>query len=77
MITNAVRCAPPLNKPLPIEETTCRPFLIARLAALPRLKVIVTLGDVSRTNVLKALGVPASAMAAGPRRRGPRSAATS
>jgi uracil-DNA glycosylase family 4 len=65
MITNAVRCAPPLNKPLPIEEKTCRPFLIDRLTALPRLKVIVTLGDVSRKSVLKALGVPASAMAAG------------
>ena len=65
MITNAVRCAPPLNKPLPIEEKTCRPFLIDRLAALPRLKVIVTLGDVSRKSVLKALGAPASAMAAG------------
>ena len=65
MITNAVRCAPPGNKPLPIEEKTCRPFLIDRLAALPRLKVIVTLGDVSRRNVLKALGRPASAMPAG------------
>lgn len=65
MITNAVRCAPPLNKPLPIEEKTCRRFLIDRLAALPRLKVIVTLGDVSRKSVLKALGAPASAMAAG------------
>ena len=65
MITNAVRCAPPLNKPLPIEEKTCRPFLIDRLTALPRLKVIVTLGDVSRKSVLKALGVPASAMTAG------------
>ena len=65
MITNAVRCAPPLNKPLPVEEKTCRPFLIDRLAALPRLKVIVTLGDVSRKSVLKALGAPASAMAAG------------
>lgn len=65
MITNAVRCAPPLNKPLPIEEKTCRPFLIDRLVALPRLKVIVTLGDVSRKSILKALGAPASAMAAG------------
>ena len=65
MITNAVRCAPPLNKPLPIEEATCRPFLISRLAALPRLKVIVTLGDVSRRNILKTLGKPASAMPAG------------
>lgn len=65
MITNAVRCAPPGNKPLPAEEATCRPFLTARLQALPQLKVIVTLGDVSRRNVLKALGKPASAMAPG------------
>lgn len=65
MITNAVRCAPPGNRPLPAEETTCRPFLAARIAALPRLKVIVTLGDVSRKNVLRALGLPASAAAAG------------
>ena len=65
MITNAVRCAPPLNKPLGIEETTCRPFLIDRLAALPRLKVIVTLGDVARRSVIRALGAPASAMAPG------------
>ena len=64
MITNAVRCAPPGNKPLPAEEATCRPFLQSRLAALPRLRVIVTLGDVSRRNVLKTLGRPASAMPA-------------
>ena len=61
MITNAVRCAPPGNKPETAEENACRPFLAARLAALPRLKVIVTLGDVSRRNVLKALGLKASA----------------
>jgi len=65
MITNAVRCAPPLNKPLPVEEETCRPFLKARLDALPRLKVIVTLGDVSRRNVLKTLGLPGTAIAPG------------
>ena len=65
MVTNAVRCAPPGNKPLPIEEATCRPFLRDRIAALPNLKVIVTLGDVSRRNVLKALGLPASAAPAG------------
>jgi uracil-DNA glycosylase family 4 len=60
MITNAVRCAPPGNKPLFIEEATCRPFLAQRLFALPRLRVIVTLGDVARRNVMKALGRPAS-----------------
>ena len=65
MITNAVRCAPPGNKPLPAEETQCRPFLAARLKALPRLKAIVTLGDVSRRSVLRALGAKASAAEAG------------
>lgn len=65
MITNAVRCAPPGNKPLPIEEANCRPFLTARIAALPRLRAIVTLGDVSRRNVLKALGYPGSAAPSG------------
>ena len=65
MITNAVRCAPPGNKPKTAEEASCRPFLEARIAALPRLKVIVTLGDVSRRNVLRALGLKASAGVAG------------
>ena len=65
MITNAVRCAPPGNKPETSEENTCRPFLTARMASLPKLKVIVTLGDVSRRNVLKALGMKASAGQAG------------
>ena len=57
MITNAVRCAPPGNNPETSEENTCRRFLAARLDALPRLRVIVTLGDVSRRNVMKALGL--------------------
>ncbi|MDB5429627.1 MAG: ung [Caulobacter sp.] len=61
VITNAVRCAPPGNKPETSEENTCRPFLTATLAALPKLQVIVSLGDVSRRNVLKALGMKASA----------------
>lgn len=65
LITNAVRCAPPGNKPETLEEATCRPFLTSRLSALPRLKVIVTLGDVSRRNVLRALGLKASAGMAG------------
>ncbi|MDR3510919.1 MAG: uracil-DNA glycosylase [Caulobacteraceae bacterium] len=65
MIANAVRCAPPGNKPTPDEEAACRPFLSARLGALPRLKVIVTLGDVARRNLLKAIGLRGSAAPAG------------
>ena len=61
MISNAVRCAPPGNRPETSEEAACRPFLTARLAALPRLEVVVTLGDVARRNLLRALGLPASA----------------
>ena len=61
MVTNAVRCAPPANKPETSEENTCRQFLTKRIKALPRLKAIVTLGDVSRRNVLKALGLKGSA----------------
>ncbi len=65
MIANAVRCAPPGNKPTTQEEAACRPFLAARLAALPRLRVIVALGDVARRNVLKAMGRPPGAAAPG------------
>lgn len=60
-ITNAVRCAPPGNKPETSEENTCRQFLSSTIRSLPNLKVIVTLGDVSRRNVLKAIGLKASA----------------
>ncbi len=65
MITNAVRCAPPQNRPLPAEEATCRPFLTARIESLQRLKVIVTLGDVARRNVIRALGGKPAAVAGG------------
>jgi uracil-DNA glycosylase len=59
MITNAVRCAPPENKPTPAEIKTCRPFLSARIAALPRLKAIICLGRIAHDSTLAALGLPA------------------
>src|SRR5262245_23966763 len=37
LITNAVRCVPPENKPTPAEIANCRPFLTQRLMAMPRL----------------------------------------
>ncbi len=54
MITNAVRCAPPENKPTPAEIALCRPFLIARMAALPRLRAILALGSIAHESVLRA-----------------------
>ncbi|RYG11225.1 MAG: uracil-DNA glycosylase, partial [Caulobacteraceae bacterium] len=61
MVSNAVRCAPPGNKPETSEEDNCRRFLRARLAQMPNLQVIVTLGDVARRSLLKGLGLKASA----------------
>lgn len=56
-ITNAVRCVPPENKPTPEEGHTCRPFLVAEMDAMPRLRAIVTLGSVSHGSVLRTLGL--------------------
>ena len=64
-ITNAVLCAPPGNAPTPAEQATCRPNLAASIGEMKRLRVIVTLGDVARRNVLRALGLGAAAMSGG------------
>ncbi|MEO5372876.1 MAG: uracil-DNA glycosylase [Alphaproteobacteria bacterium] len=60
-ITNAVRCVPPENKPLPAESAACRRFLTAELAAMPALRVVVALGAISHGAVLSALGLRKSA----------------
>ena len=54
MITNAVRCVPPQNKPVGAEINNCRPFLAARLAGLPKLKIVLSLGKISHDSVLRA-----------------------
>ena len=59
LVTNAVRCVPPANKPLPAEIATCRTFLAGRLAALPRLEAVLALGRVAHESLVKALGVRA------------------
>ena len=56
VILNAVKCLPPENKPTPDEIRTCRSFLERELAALPRLSVIVALGEIAHRSVIKALG---------------------
>jgi uracil-DNA glycosylase family 4 len=56
MITNAVRCVPPENKPVGAEINACRPFLEARIAALPNLRTIVTLGKIAHDSTVRGLG---------------------
>jgi uracil-DNA glycosylase len=55
-ITNAVKCVPPANKPLPAEIRTCNSYLKTELQQLPTVKVIVALGRVAHEGVLQACG---------------------
>ncbi|MGV1014215.1 MAG: uracil-DNA glycosylase [Methyloceanibacter sp.] len=56
MITNAVRCVPPANKPTPSEIAECRQFLVGRIAALPKLRTVLALGRIAHDSALEALG---------------------
>ncbi len=56
LITNAVRCVPPQNKPTPLEIKTCNTFLASQIAALPELRAIVALGRIAHDATLTALG---------------------
>jgi uracil-DNA glycosylase family 4 len=60
-ISNAVRCVPPQNKPLPIEINTCRQFLATTIATMPKLRAIVLLGRIAHDSTLKALALRAAA----------------
>ncbi|MGQ0385330.1 MAG: uracil-DNA glycosylase [Gammaproteobacteria bacterium] len=56
-ITNAVKCLPPGNRPLPGEVRRCNDYLAAELAALPRGGVVVALGAIAHGAVLRAAAV--------------------
>ena len=52
-ITASARCAPPDNKPLPVEIENCRPWLLEELALLKRIQVVVALGRIAFDNTLR------------------------
>jgi uracil-DNA glycosylase family 4 len=56
-ITNAVRCVPPENKPVPFEIKTCRQFLAAEIAAMPHLRAILALGQIAHQSVASTLAL--------------------
>lgn len=56
-ISNAVKCLPPDNKPLPAEIATCNQFIAAELNFLDKGSVVLALGNVAHTAVLKAFGL--------------------
>jgi uracil-DNA glycosylase family 4 len=55
-IAAAVRCAPPANKPTPVERATCQPFLVRELAALERVRVVVALGAIAWESAFRTIG---------------------
>jgi uracil-DNA glycosylase family 4 len=56
MVTNAVRCVPPQNKPVGAEINQCRNFLVARMEGLENLKHVLCLGKIAHDSTIRALG---------------------
>ena len=60
-ITNAVKCWPPQNKPLPEEVRRCNVYLRQELRMLPRGAAILALGGIAHQAVLAAEMLPRAA----------------
>src|SRR6202522_3660501 len=60
-ITNSVKCLPPANKPLPLEIKVCNDFLRAELEQSRSARVILVLGAIAHTPVLRASGLASGA----------------
>jgi uracil-DNA glycosylase family 4 len=53
-ITAAVRCAPPANRPSPVEMARCQPYLLEELRLFTALRVVVALGKIGWDAYLRA-----------------------
>jgi uracil-DNA glycosylase family 4 len=60
-ITNAVKCLPPDNKPLPLEIKACNDFLRVELEQSRSARVILALGTIAHAAVLRACHLPGGA----------------
>jgi len=56
-VAAVVRCAPPANKPTPVERETCLPYLARELDVLDSVRVVVVLGRFAYDAVTGLLGV--------------------
>jgi uracil-DNA glycosylase family 4 len=56
-IANAVRCVPPENRPLGPEIANCRRFLEDELLLPPAPRVVLALGSIAHSSVLRAFGL--------------------
>lgn len=56
IILNSVKCLPPKNKPLPAEIAACRHYYEAALARLPKVRVLVALGQIAHAAAVRTSG---------------------
>jgi uracil-DNA glycosylase len=66
LISAALRCAPPGNKPTPQQLRNCAPYLDEELAALERLRVVIGLGAIGTRAAVGALRAAGYAFATAP-----------
>jgi len=57
-VAAAVRCAPPANRPTPVERDTCRPYLRREFALSPGARVVLALGGLAWDASLRVLEPP-------------------
>ncbi len=55
VITNAVKCLPPQNKPTTAEIKQCNHYLLNEIKQLPKGAVVVALGSIAHEAILRAL----------------------
>ena len=55
-IANAVRCAPPQNKPLNEEILNCRPYLVQEMNMMENLRFVLALGGIAHRQIIHCIG---------------------
>ena len=68
-ITAAVRCAPPANRPTPVERDTCLPWSVREIGLLTNVRVIVCLGAFAWAAALRLMALLAGPEVPPPRPR--------
>ena len=71
IILNTVKCLPPGNKPEPSEIANCRPFFETALAALPKVRVVLALGQIAHAAAARAMGLGRARFAHGAEAQAP------
>jgi uracil-DNA glycosylase len=66
-VTAIVRCAPPGNRPTPVERDRCLPYLIEEIRLLARIRVIVALGSFAWEGVFRTFRSASTSMKSQPK----------